>query len=164
MADAAAATGPAVITFSAQYMTDSVGIQESVEPFVADGDIRQKLMELESAMRQQEQIEIPTRHVFADGLYAREITIPKGALLTGKIHKHPHLNIISKGDISVLTEEGVKRIRAPFTMVSPAGIKRAGYAHEETVWTTIHASTETDLERLEDQLIAEDYLVLGVSP
>jgi hypothetical protein len=132
-------------------------LADNVVPFTAHGDIRQKLTRMEAEMRKLPQIEIATRHYFANGLYAREIVIPKGTILTGKIHRHSHINVISKGDISVLTEEGIKRITAPFTMVSLAGIKRAGYAHEETVWTTFHASVETDLERLEADLITPDY-------
>jgi hypothetical protein len=113
-----------------------------------------ELMRLEAAMKEMPQLEIPVRHWFAPGMYAREVTIPAGACVTGKIHKYPHLNIISAGDISVLTEEGVKRIQAPFTLLSPAGVKRVGFAHTDTVWTTIHASIETDLAKLEEHFIA----------
>ena len=44
-------------------------------------------------------------------------------------------------------------------MVSSAGTKRAVYAHEDTVWTTIHANStnETDLDNLEDFIIAKNY-------
>jgi len=122
--------------------------------------MRAKLQRLESEMLKCEQVEIQVKHIFSEGLYAREIFIPKGTLLTGKIHLTEHLNIISQGDISVLTEHGMKRIKAPCTIVSSAGIKRAGYAHEDTVWTTIHATNETDLEKLEAELIAPDYAAL----
>lgn len=98
-----------------------------------------------------------TTHYFADDLYARELFIPKGTLLTGKIHRTTHLNIISKGEISVMTEEGVKRLKAPCTIVSKPGMKRVGYAHEDTVWTTIHGTEETDLEVLEQKLISPSY-------
>lgn len=109
---------------------------------------------LEAAMRQHEQIEIEPVHRFADGLYAREITIPAGTLLTGKIHRARHLNIISRGDISVWSAgEPVRRIRAPFSFVADAGARRVGFAHEETVWTTVHATRETDLTKLEAELI-----------
>jgi hypothetical protein len=123
-----------------------------------DATLRQKIDQLETAMKASGQtIEIPTTHHFAKGTYAREIFIPKGTLLTGKIHKTEHLNIISQGDISVLTEHGPKRIKAPFTMVSPPGTKRVGFAHEDTVWTTIHGTEETELDKLEEHLIATDY-------
>lgn len=101
--------------------------------------------------------EFDVTHHFADGLYARELFIPAGTLLTGKIHRTTHLNIISKGEISVLTEDGMKRIKAPCTIVSKPGMKRVGYAHEDTVWTTIHGTNETDLEVLEKTLISPSY-------
>lgn len=122
-------------------------------------DARRKILFLENEMRKHPQVEIQPVHYFAKGLYAREIYIPKGTLLIGKIHKSEHLNIISKGDISVVTEFGTKRIVAPFTMVSQPGTKRVGYANEDTVWTTIHATEETDMEKIERELIAENYEV-----
>jgi hypothetical protein len=118
--------------------------------------VREKLAALEAEMKKYPSVEIKTTHHFAKGVYAREIFIPKGTLLTGKIHKTEHLNIVSQGDISVLTENGPKRVKAPFAMVSQAGIKRAGYAHEDTVWTTIHANV------LEEVLIAADYDALPI--
>lgn len=126
--------------------------------------LRDKIEQLEQAMLQmpEHQIEIEPTHHFSKGIYAREILIPKGTTLTGKIHRTEHLNIISQGDISVLTEQGIKRIRAPFTMVSLPGTKRVGYAHEDTVWTTIHGTEETDLDKLEAELIAESHAALSV--
>jgi hypothetical protein len=125
-----------------------------------DGDsaiaMRDKLYRLEAEIGAMPQLDIPVRHYFAPGVYVREVTIPAGAVLTGKIHKFAHLCVVSKGDISVLTENGVKRIRAPFTMLSPPGTKRAGYAHEETVFSTIHPTDETDLQTIEAHFIAKD--------
>jgi quercetin dioxygenase-like cupin family protein len=109
---------------------------------------------LERAMREQPPLEIEPVHRFAPGLYAREITVPPGGLITGKIHRFAHLNIVSKGRIFVWTaEEGVREIVAPFSFVAPAGTRRLGLAVEETVWTTIHPTAETDLEKLEAELI-----------
>lgn len=119
--------------------------------------IRDKINHLESEMMKAPQLEIKTTHYFSDGIYAREIFIPKGTLLTGKIHKTEHMNICSQGDISVLTENGIKRIKAPFTMSCRPGTKRVGYAHEDTVWTTIHGTHETDLKMLESELIAKSH-------
>lgn len=110
--------------------------------------------QLESQMVQYAPVSIDPVHHFADGLYAREITIPAGTLLTGKVHRTRHLNIVSAGDISVWTErDGLKRIVAPCTFVSEPGTRRVGYAHTETVWTTLHPTTETNLDQLEVDLI-----------
>jgi hypothetical protein len=97
------------------------------------------------------------RHIFAPGSYAREMTIPKGTLIIGKIHKHAHLNIISKGKVRVATEFGPMSFEAPYTFVSDVGTKRAVYAIEDTIWTTIHVTTETDLDKIEEYVIAKDY-------
>lgn len=105
------------------------------------------------------QIELKTTHYFAKGMYAREIFIPKGTCLTGKIHKTEHISIISKGDITVWTDEGMKRVQAPYTIVAKPGMKRVGFAHEDTVWTTFHPNqdNETDLVKLEEVLIAKTF-------
>lgn len=123
-------------------------------------DIREKLARLELALQSGDTLDLPVMHHFSRGVYARELFIPKGTVIVGKIHKFSQINIVSKGEISVLTEDGIKRVKAGDTIVSGPGIKRAGYAHEDTLWTTIHGTNETDIERLEDELIAasfEDY-------
>lgn len=123
-----------------------------------DPSLRIKIERLEGMMKQVEaQVEIEPVHHFAKGLYAREIFIPKGTLLTGKIHKEEHLNIISKGEISVLTEQGPQRVKAPCTIVSKPGTKRVGYAHEDTVWITIHATQETEVEKIDEELVVDTY-------
>lgn len=109
----------------------------------------------EMEMRKLPQLTLSVRHYFAPGVYARELFIPAGTLLTGKIHKHQHLNIMSAGDMEVLTEAGIVRVQAPFTIISPPGTKRIAYAHADSVWTTIHATDETNLDRLEALLIAD---------
>lgn len=118
--------------------------------------MREKVYELEDIMRLAPQVDCPVTHHFSDGIYAREMLIPKGTVLTGKIHKYTNLNIMSKGELSVLTESGVVRVKAPFTIVSPAGTKRIAYAHEDTIWTTIHATEDTDLEKIEHHFVAQD--------
>ena len=127
-----------------------------------DSGLRRKVEKLERAMRGEPQLDIPVKHYFAHGTYAREVTLPKGTLATGKIHKYSQVNIISKGEVSVVTESGVIRIKAPYTLVSPPGTKRAVYTHKETVWTTIHSTYETDVEKIEEHFIAKsdaDYLL-----
>jgi hypothetical protein len=126
------------------------------------GSMREKVLRLEEALKQLPQLPEDVHHHFAPGLYLRELRIPKGAILTGKIHRHAHMNFLVKGDISVLTEHGIKRLTAPATILSEAGIKRAGYAHEDTIWITVHENPddERDLERLEARYIAPDFAAI----
>jgi len=120
------------------------------------GSIHRKNIEgFERLMLEQETIDIPPVHHFSKGLYARELRIPKGTIISGKIHKYENLNIMSQGELSILTETGVKRVKAPFTVISPPGTKRLAYAHEDTVWTTIHATEERDVDKIEAEFIAQ---------
>jgi len=97
--------------------------------------------------------------------YARQIFLPKGALVIGKIHRHAHLNFVMQGKVSVNTEFGKKHFEAPCTFVSEPGLKRALYAEEDTIWTTVHLTQycgEEFLKEIEDEVIAPDYETLGL--
>jgi hypothetical protein len=97
--------------------------------------------------------------------YAREMFIPKGTLIIGKIHRHQHLNIISKGKVVVYTEFGEKHMEGPITFVSEIGLKRSVYAVEDTLWTTIHLTQfvgEEHLGKIEEEVIAPDYQEMGL--
>lgn len=125
-------------------------------PVDLDSPVHRSFDALEAEMRTMPPVEMEPTHFFSPGVYARQIVIPPGTLLTGKIHLYDHLNIVSAGEISVWSEsEGVRRIRAPFSFVAKAGTRRVGYAHTETVWTTIHANPDDgrDLAALEQRLI-----------
>lgn len=99
----------------------------------------------------------PLTHSFADGMYIRSIFLPKDMLFITKIHKKTHPYFVMSGKVSVLTEEGIVILEGPFSGITKAGTKRIIYTHEDTVWTTVHASKETDLIRLEDELIAKSF-------
>jgi hypothetical protein len=120
-------------------------------------NLRGVIAELETQLKDLDQVDIPIKHHFSKDVYAREITIPKGTIVIGKIHKYENLNILSSGEITVISIDGAKRMKAPCTIVSSPGVKRIAYAHTETVWTTIHGTSETDVEKIEETFIAKDY-------
>jgi hypothetical protein len=65
----------------------------------------------------------PKDEKYGCSTYAREIFLPKGSFVIGKIHRHPHLNFISKGRVKVFTEFGDKYLVAPCTFISEVGLK-----------------------------------------
>lgn len=83
--------------------------------------------------------------------------IPKGVTVVGKIHKFSCVNIIAQGKVRVVTEYGPEEYTAPDVFVSIPGSKRAVYAIEDTTWVTCHPCESTDLEQIEQQLIAPSY-------
>ena len=66
---------------------------------------RDRIQSFENALMGMPQVELKVTHYFADGLYAREMFIPKGTMLTGALHLFEHINVCSQGDISVYTED-----------------------------------------------------------
>jgi quercetin dioxygenase-like cupin family protein len=114
---------------------------------------RAKILELENEMSKHEQVKLDPVHYLAGGVYARELLIPKGVVVTGKVHKGDHLFFVMSGDLEVMTDDGVKRIKAPAILSSKAGIKRVAYAYEDTICVAVHATDKTEIKDIEDELV-----------
>lgn len=123
-----------------------------------DKPTREQINRLESRLLEMPQAEILTEHTFGPGFYARTITLPEGTVLTGKVHATEHIFLLSKGEMTLVTEQGRMTVKAPFQVVARPGTKRAGYAHTESVCTNLHITTETDLAKLEADLIEPELL------
>ena len=129
------------------------------------GATRDEIMGMENFLRAQEGAIIgdsntcPLKHSFSDGLYVREIFIPAGYFVIGKIHKHDHPNFLMSGTVNVITEFESMTLSGPLSLISKAGTKRALYAVTDLVWVTVHLNpTNTqDLKDLEEEIIAPSY-------
>jgi hypothetical protein len=111
------------------------------------------------------------RHFYAPGMYAREITIPAGVVVTGRIHRHSHVNTISRGIAHVVSEFGsfvYDATDSTQTFVSEAGTKRAVFAQETVVWTTYHPTGVSEIiddpERLVAMLTVDSFAELDALP
>lgn len=118
---------------------------------------REEIAWIEQRVAREPQVHVPTLDRLADGLYIREIHIPKGMTLVGKIHLQGHVSFVTKGDITIITETGTERVVGPRIILSPPGTKRVGIAHEDTIWTTVHATAETNLETILETLTVETF-------
>lgn len=113
-------------------------------------DVSEKL---EMAMVQMPQAECPVVHHFGPGVYIREVTMPAGALVLGHKHKFSHTNILLKGRLKFLCEDGaIREFAAPMVMTGAPGRKLA-YILEETVWQNIYATEVTNPVALEEMLL-----------
>lgn len=110
--------------------------------------MRARVGRLESALLNVPQVDCPIRHHFAPGIYAREITIPKGTVLVGAIHKCESLVVLSAGRLRLVVDGGTVEISAPHTMTCKPGAKNAALALEDSVWTNFFATDETDTDKL----------------
>lgn len=115
------------------------------------------IQRLQAALALFPQQESEASHHFAPGLYARELIIPAGAVIIGKMHRHAHLAVMAYGDMTLYsTQAGRNRMQGYHLIESPAGIKRVGYAHADSCWITFHVTQERDLEALERDIIAPE--------
>jgi len=99
----------------------------------------------------------PLKHTIVGGLYIREIFMPKGQLISTGIHKKEHPYFVLKGDVSVLTDNGIERITAPHTNITKPGTKRLIYIHEDTIWITVHATEQETVEDVLEEILAKDF-------
>ena len=99
------------------------------------------------------------KHTFADSIYVREMTIEKGEIIMGAIHKHLHVWFLLSGHVTVLTEDKLEEYKAPCTVLSTPGVKRVIYGNEESIFTNVHKNpTNTkDIKELEKQIVALNY-------
>jgi hypothetical protein len=133
----------------------------ALKTLLTDLSTRDKVNIIESELKKFDQLELEVKHYFSLDVYVRELYIPKDTILVGKIHKYTNLNIMTKGELSVLVGDEVQRVKAPFKVISPPGTKRIAYAHEDTIWMTILGTSETDVAKIENHFTAEseqDYI------
>lgn len=99
-----------------------------------------------------EKREPPVIHHFGPDIYMRQMDATEGTLVISRMHSTEHFNILLKGAVSLITEDGIKTLYAPLIMKSLPGTKRIGYFHEDSSWLTIHPTKETDVSKLEEDL------------
>jgi hypothetical protein len=101
-------------------------------------------------------VEIEPVHRFAPGLYVRELTVPAGCVIVGKVHKHESVNILVKGSALLACDGRVEKVSAPLTFVSGPGRQKAAYVLEDMTWINVHPTQETDLVKIEAEFIEKD--------
>lgn len=100
-------------------------------------------------------VECPVTHRFTPGLYVREIFMPAGAAVVSRVHKTEHPYVVLEGRALVWTEEaGVVEVKAGQVGITKPGTRRVLYLPENCRWATFHPTTETDLQKLQDELTA----------
>lgn len=99
--------------------------------------------------------ECPLEHRFATGVYLRTITMKRGLFIVGHEHKTEHFNIVHSGRARVLIDGVVKIIQGPCVFVSKPGVRKILVIEEEMVYSTIHPTNETDLEKIELEMVVK---------
>lgn len=116
-----------------------------------------KLEEFLKAMPEADTSGGDVEHYFADGVYARKLTLPADTVIIGRIHLQSQINFLMKGTIVVSTEDGtVKELTAPQIVVTGPGTKRVGYSKTITEWVTVTGTDcGEDLKAIEAHTVTD---------
>lgn len=95
-------------------------------------------------------------HRFADGCYSRQVTMLKGTLGVGALHKTEHHFLLSKGTILVKNGNRDEILMAPHHEITQPGDKRSIYAIEDSVVTTFHVTDLTDVDAIGDLILGDE--------
>lgn len=93
-------------------------------------------------------------HHFSDGLYAKQMMIPAGYQARQHAHNFSHLSILAKGKVIVVKDDWQKEFEAPACIEIKAGIYHKIISLEDATWFCIHATEETDAQKIDEVLIA----------
>ena len=126
---------------------------------------REKIQKLQEAMIAIQCDQPEPRHFFAPGMYLRELIVPSGMLMVGKIHKHEHFLLVLNGKAEVISEFGRMVVEAGHISISPAGVKRVVLALEDTQFVTVHVNKEDskDLTIIEADHIEPEVLSINAN-
>jgi hypothetical protein len=103
------------------------------------------------------QVDLPTQHFFADGMYSRFLPRPKGTLIVGKVHRREHFFIICCGTVRITQgDEPAREVTGPAVIVSKPGTKRATLAMSDATCMTVHRTKKRNLDKIERELIEPD--------
>jgi quercetin dioxygenase-like cupin family protein len=102
------------------------------------------------------EVDLDTVHHFSDGLYAKQMVIPKGYMAGTHSHKYSHLSILSKGRVIVRTDNETLEYTAPACIEIKKDTLHNIEALEDSVWFCVHATEETNLDLIDEVLIGRE--------
>jgi quercetin dioxygenase-like cupin family protein len=93
------------------------------------------------------------QHHFSDRLYAKRMVIPKGYEAGQHSHKYSHLSILAKGRVVVKTDTSCDEYEAPACIEIKSGVAHTIQAIDDSEWYCVHATDETDVDKIDQVLI-----------
>lgn len=130
-------------------------------------DFINKVETLENAMLASDDVRIakgnsnmfPLKHSFSEGVYIREMFMPQGGLVIGKLYKISHTWFLLSGELEVATDEGNEYYIGPCYVNAPEGTKRVLHAVSDVIFVNVYPNPEniTDTDKLEEILTCSSY-------
>mgnify|MGYP003631301131 FL=1 len=104
----------------------------------------------------------PLHHSFSEGVYIREMLMPKDGLIVGKIFKCSHHFILLKGKLLItMPGEETKIHTAPSWFTCTSNVRRVLLSLEDSVFMNVlpNPDNETSIDILEERLLEDNYKI-----
>lgn len=120
-------------------------------------DRQRQVQALEEHLKGMPQADLKNFHHFDFGVYTRGGVIPAETVVTGAIHLQTSTFVLAKGTMVFLTDDGPVEVTAPWSCVSPPGVKRVAYTLTDCVCLDIAETDCTTPEQAERELVVASY-------
>lgn len=100
------------------------------------------------------EIDLGIKHHFFNGVYAKEMHLPKDHFAVTHKHSYDHLSVLFKGNVTVTIDGISSEYEAPAFILIKANQEHHILANEDTVWFCVHETEETDVEKIDKVAIA----------
>jgi len=94
-------------------------------------------------------------HHFSDGVYAKQMFLAKGHVALTHSHHYDHLSILASGEVDIALNGVKTRYKAPACIDVKAEFHHEITALEDSVFYCVHATNETDINKIDEVLIKE---------
>lgn len=155
-------SSPAVsIRFLQQLSPLSMG--SGGDHVVGDGELQDAHQELDALeagiLAELAPVHMPVTHRFTPGLYAREIFMPAGTVLTSQVHNTQHPYVVISGRVRVTIPGGeVQVLEGGYVGITQPGTRRALYVEEDCRWITFHVLSPEEEEARQNGVPEEELL------
>ena len=106
-----------------------------------------------SQTREAAPVDLKIKHYFSGREYAKEMTLAAGGYAETHEHVYDHISILAVGEVLVEIDGVISRNFGPTAIVIPANKKHRIAAVTDSVWFCVHATEETDPEKVDQVLI-----------
>ena len=98
-------------------------------------------------------IDLGVVHHFSAGVYAKQMHLPSGHYAVTHAHVYDHLSILASGRVLVVVDGVEQEYKAPACINIQAGKHHEVIALADSVWFCVHATDETDPDKVDKVLI-----------
>lgn len=101
------------------------------------------------------EIDLKIEHIFHPGMYMRKMVLPARHFAHSHKHNFDHFSFVTKGRVQVEVDGETTVLDGPDCILIRAGKVHTITAMTDTTWYCIHATDETDPDKIDHTLVKE---------